>query len=144
MTGFFNPQGFLTAMKQEVTRAHKGWALDNVIAHNDVTRYAQDEVKTPPTEGVFVYGLYLEGAGWDKRNNRLCESANKVLYVMMPVIHIYAKYGLQAKNLKLYECPVYKKPKRTYILLITSLWLPTSKPPELWIIRGAALLCDIK
>nr|XP_031825788.1 dynein heavy chain 8, axonemal [Nomia melanderi] len=144
MTGFFNPQGFLTAMRQEVTRAHKGWALDNVTLHNEVLRYTADEVKTPPSEGVYVYGLFLEGAGWDKRNNRLCESANKVLFVLMPAIHIYALYNIPDKDPKLYQCPVYKKPQRTYAQLITPLWLQTIRPPDFWVLRGVALLCDIK
>ncbi|OXU30794.1 hypothetical protein TSAR_013179 [Trichomalopsis sarcophagae] len=144
MTGFFNPQGFLTAMRQEVTRMHKGWALDNVTLHNEVTKFTPDEIRTPPSEGVYVYGLYLEGAGWDRKNNRLCESANKVLYVSMPVIHIYALYNTPEKNPKLYNCPVYKKPARTYMHLVTPLWLQTDKPPEFWVLRGVALLCDIK
>lgn len=144
MTGFFNPQGFLTAMRQEVTRAHEGWALDNVTLHNTVMRYYAEDIKIPPDEGVYVIGLILEGAGWDRRNNMLCESANKVLYVNMPVVYIFALYNKPDKDPKLYECPLYKKPQRTYNLLITPLWLQTNKLPEHWILRGVALLCDNK
>ncbi|XP_044594901.1 dynein axonemal heavy chain 8 [Cotesia glomerata] len=144
MTGFFNPQGFLTAMRQEVTRAHKGWALDNVTLHNEVMKQMSEDVKSSPAEGIYVYGLYLEGAAWDRRNNRLRESFNKVLYVEMPVVHIFALYNKPIKDPKLYQCPVYKKPKRTYTQLVTALWLQTIKPPEFWILRGVALLCDNK
>lgn len=42
------------------------------------------------------------------------------------------------------QCPVYKKPQRTYVLLITPLWLQTIKSPDYWILRGVALLCDNK
>lgn len=45
---FFMIIGFLTAMRQEVTRAHKGWALDMVALHNDVTKSTLDEIKSPP------------------------------------------------------------------------------------------------
>ena len=151
MTGFFNPQGFLTAMRQEVTRAHKGWALDSVILQNGVTKLSRDEVTQPPPEGVYVHGLYLDGAGWDRKGCRLMEPSPKVLSVPLPVVHLYAINSADyVRDTKLYTCPVYKKPRRTDLTYITSLGLhvPANPPhvsnPEYWILRGVALLCDIK
>lgn len=54
-------------------------------------------------EGVYIYGLYLDGAGWDKRFQQLCESANKVLYATMPVIHVYAINSVEPKDSRLYQ-----------------------------------------
>lgn len=53
-------------------------------------------------EGVYVYGLYMDGGGWDRRFNRMCEPISKVLYCMMPVIHIYAINSVAPKDPKLY------------------------------------------
>lgn len=145
MTGFFNAQGFLTAMRQEVTRAHKGWALDGVILHNDVTRQMKDDITTPPSEGVYVYGLFLEGAGWDKRGSKLIEPKPKVLFEPMPVIHIYAINTTSDKeDTRMYKCPIYKKPRRTDLTYIAAVFLKTNQNPDHWVLRGVALLCDIK
>ncbi|XP_078614027.1 dynein axonemal heavy chain 5-like isoform X11 [Branchiostoma floridae x Branchiostoma japonicum] len=157
MTGFFNPQGFLTAMRQEITRAHaaKGWALDMVILHNDVTRmFKEDVVAPPPAEigGVYVYGLFLDGASWDRKNIKLIEPQPKVLFTNMPVVHIYAinnagpkdETKKQPAGVALYECPVYKKPRRTDLTFILRLKLRTTNSPEHWVLRGTALLCDTK
>ena len=145
MTGFFNPQGFVTAMRQEVTRAHKGWALDSVVVHNDLTKMSKEDVTGPPDEGVYVFGLFLDGAGWDRRNNRLIEPTPKVLFIQIPVVHIFA-VNLKGfvQDSKLYICPVYKKPRRTDLTYITSLSLRSHQHPDHWILRGVALLCDTK
>ncbi|KAM6207378.1 dynein axonemal heavy chain 8 [Sarcoramphus papa] len=144
MTGFFNPQGFLTAMRQEATRAHKGWALDTVTIHNEVLKQNKEEITAPPSEGVYIYGLYLEGAGWDRRNSKLIESTPKILFVQLPVVHIFAVNTTSPKDPKLYVCPLYKKPKRTDLNYITVIYLRTVVSPDHWILRGVALLCDIK
>ncbi|XP_060937369.1 dynein axonemal heavy chain 5 isoform X1 [Limanda limanda] len=143
MTGFFNPQGFLTAMKQEITRAHKGWALDRMVLSNEVTKSMKDDINQPPIEGVYVYGLYLEGAGWDRRNCKLIDSKLKVLFEMMPVIRIYAENNA-VKDPTLYVCPIYKKPVRTDRNYIAAVDLKTPVSPDHWVLRGVALLCDIK
>lgn len=40
--------GFLTAMRQEVTRANKGWALDTVTLHNRVLKQTNEEITASP------------------------------------------------------------------------------------------------
>ncbi|KAK7880397.1 hypothetical protein WMY93_032966 [Mugilogobius chulae] len=107
LTGFFNPQVhvlhklqkqrlvFLTAMRQETTRLNqtKGWALDSVLLSNDVTKLMKEDVQAPPPEdvgGVYIYGLFLDGAGWDRRGARLIEAPAKVLFTPLPVVHVYA------------------------------------------------------
>ncbi|XP_039384951.1 dynein heavy chain 8, axonemal isoform X6 [Mauremys reevesii] len=144
MTGFFNPQGFLTAMRQEATRAHKGWALDTVTIHNEVLKQSKEEITTPPNEGVYIYGLYLDGAGWDRRNSKLTEPTPKILFTILPVVHIFAVNTTGPKDPKLYVCPIYKKPRRTDLTYITVIYLRTIVSPDHWILRGVALLCDIK
>ncbi|XP_039872861.1 dynein heavy chain 8, axonemal-like isoform X1 [Simochromis diagramma] len=144
MTGFFNPQGFLTAMRQEVTRANKGWALDTVTLNNKVLKHTKEEITASPTEGVYVYGLYVDGAGWDRKNTRLIESSPKVLFTPLPVIHMFAVNSTAPPHPELYVCPIYKKPKRTDLNYITAVMLPTAQSPDHWILRGVALLCDIK
>lgn len=127
-----------------MTRAHKGWALDTVILYNEVTRHTKDDISQPPSEGVYVYGLYLEGAGWDKRGSKLIESKNKVLFELMPIIHIYAINSTGVTDLKMYHCPIYKKPRRTDLTFIATVVLKTNQPPDHWVLRGVALLCDTK
>ena len=90
MTGFFNPQGFITAMRQETTRAHKNWSLDSVVCQNLITRFSKEDIHESPPEGVYIHGLFLEGASIDRKTGKLIEAKPKVLYEPVPVIYIYA------------------------------------------------------
>ena len=88
MTGFTNAQGFLTAVRQEVTRQHKKdqWALDDVVNHTDILLYDVERVKDVPEEGQNIHGLFMEGARWNRQDGRIDESEPKKLFVPMPVI----------------------------------------------------------
>ncbi|KAM6900105.1 dynein axonemal heavy chain 5 [Xenentodon cancila] len=157
LAGFFNPQGFLTAIRQETTRSNvsKGWALDTVTLSNDVSKMMKEDVLSPPPHGVggvYIYGLSLDGAGWDRRSAKLAEAPPKILFTPLPVVHVYAVNSAEVAEVKqqhggaigLYSCPVYKKPRRTDLNFIFSLRLRSVKPVEHWTMRGVALLCHCK
>lgn len=142
LTGFFNPQGFLTAVRQEVARARK-WALDNVVVKTEVLTKDKDDIRDGPSEGVYIHGLFLEGAGWDVKNSRLEDSQPKVLHVPLPVLHVTGVDSTKTeKKAAKYICPVYKKPRRTDQHYIFDVELNTNEAPEKWILGGVALLCS--
>jgi len=154
LTGFFNPQGFLTAMKQEVTRAHKseGWALDNVTYHAEVTDMkSAEQVREPPAEGVFIDGLFLDGARWGKSEGSLVESEPKVLFSPLPVLFMTTiKESQVALKSEIYSptgnapymCPIYRYPDRTDRYLVVAIPVPTKlQKANHWVLRGVALLC---
>jgi len=155
LTGFFNPNGCLTAMKQEVTRKHRSekWSLDNVVYHTEITKFERiDQVKNPPEEGIYIHGLFLDGAAWSKQDGQLVESQPKTLFVSLPILYITGKLKKEEDRSKKelfgtigpYECPVYKYACRTdrYFIFFANLKCSAEKYPNKWALRGVSLLCN--
>jgi dynein heavy chain len=162
LTGFFNPNGFLTATMQMVARRHQGWALDEVVMYSEVTKQEEPELRAGPEEGVYIYGIILDGAGWDKKRACLVDQAPKVLFVELPVIHITGQQYTEKKggwgfavthapaylnpkcDMTKFSCPMYMYPRRCTGALgtyVDQLDLPCGgDPPQKWQLRGVACL----
>jgi len=120
--------------------------------HSEVTEFNFEQIKHPPKEGVYIHGLYLDGAAWSNNESSLTESAPKKLFSLLPVILVTAITKTNKKNPSAtniygphggYDCPVYKYPVRTDRFLVFNVLLPThSEKPLHWVVRGVALLCS--
>lgn len=64
--------------------------------------------RSPPREGAYVNGLFMEGARWDTVNGSIADSLQKELFPAMPVIFIKAVTQDKQDVKNIYECPVYK------------------------------------
>jgi dynein heavy chain len=151
LTGFTNAQGFLTGMRQEVTRQHTKdqWALDDVVTHTEILPYDLERVKETQEEGQNIHGLFMEGGRWARAEQKLEESEAKKLFVAMPVIYVTA---VQAKERKKpseygqygpYDCAVYKYPRRNDRYLIFRMLMKTEVTPALWKLRGVCLVAQV-
>jgi len=85
--------------------------LDDVVSLVEVTKDEPERLKGPPDEGVYISNLNLEGAKWNKQEQRLDESDAKILYAKLPVILLKAQQESKEKAGGAgaqYDCPVYK------------------------------------
>jgi dynein heavy chain len=142
LSKLFNPQSFLTAIKQLCCQQQM-MELDKLVVLTEVTKREKSQVDAPAREGAFVTGLYLEGARWDVATNCLEESRPKEMFCPMPVIHCKAGLEEDLKDVKnMYICPTYATTKRrpNYVF---SAQLKTKANPSKWVLAGVAMILDI-
>ncbi|XP_077780456.1 dynein axonemal heavy chain 9 isoform X3 [Podarcis muralis] len=141
LAGFFNPQSFLTAIMQSMARKNE-WPLDKMTLQCDVTKRNREEFSSPPREGAYVHGLFMEGARWDMQTGLIADARLKDLTPSMPIIFIKAIPVDKQDVRNMYPCPVYKTPQRgpTYVWTFN---LKTKEKPSKWVLAGVALLLQI-
>nr|XP_046213681.1 dynein axonemal heavy chain 11 [Oncorhynchus gorbuscha] len=141
LSGLFNPQSFLTAVMQSLARKNE-WPLDKMNLTVDVTKKFKEEFNQPAREGVYVYGLYMEGARWDTQGGVIAEARLKELTPSMPVISVRAVPNDRQETRNIYECPLYKTKLRgtTYVWTFS---LKTRERPAKWVLAGVALLLSV-
>jgi dynein heavy chain, axonemal len=152
LSGLFFPQAFFTGALQNYARKHI-IAIDEL--DYDFKVYDEidpQDVTEKPADGVFCYGMYFEGARWNKTIHLLDESKPKQLYVEIPLIWYIPKRNRVKPLTGIYNCPVYKVLSRTGTLSTTGhstnfvmyIELPTKEDENKWIRGGVAAFLALR
>lgn len=140
----FNPQSFLTAVKQVYAR-EKQQELNRLVIQTDVLKkiYWEPDLQ-PVKEGAYIFGLQVEGARWDAAVGQLEESRPKKQFSVVPVVNVRAILITDGKEDKsVYQCPVYKTCMRGATFVFTA-QMKTKLPAQKWVLAGVALILDVE
>ena len=109
-----------------------------------------DDVTGPPKTGVYIYGMYIEGARWDKNQMSITESVKGTLFEEFPVIWLDPCGLNDPPPPNSYRHPIYKVSTRAGTLSTTGhstnfvMFINIPAGPmgaTHWVKRGVAFLC---
>lgn len=148
LPGMYFPQGFMTGVLQTHARLHT-IAIDKLAFSFEIMDYEGfEDVEEKPQDGVYIHGLFVDAARWNRETLALDEQEPGVLFDTMPVV-CFKPVEDYKPNPEEYQAPLYKAANREGKLnttgqstnFIEHVACQTTAPPAHWTMRGAALLC---
>lgn len=153
ISGIFFPQSFFTGAMQNFARKYHE-EIDLLSFSQTCMDQIKDpkvELQKPPEDGVYIYGIFLEGARWGSSTHQIEDSKAKELFTDLPSL-----WFLPVRNRKPdvldYRCPCYKVVSRKGTLLTTGhstnfvlyIELKTDCKLDKWIKAGMAAFLALK
>jgi dynein heavy chain len=138
ISGLFNPQSFLTAVRQQ-TAQRASLELDRLVIQTEVTKRGVEELDAPSRDGAYIHGLFMQGARFDMGLSLVEKSRPREMYCEMPVINCRAVPLDKLEEKGVFHCPVYKTEQRgpTFVFMAQ---LKTKSPAARWVMGGVCLI----
>jgi len=149
ISGLYFPQGFMTGMLQTNSRKYST-PIDTLDIQFTTYKTGPEEIFEAPEDGVYCYGMFMDGARFDWEMGRVEDSLPGVMYTPLPVIK-FTPVANYVRNKNDYACPLYKTSVRAGTLSTTGhstnfvvmLDMPTDKDVNYWILKGCAALTQL-
>lgn len=147
----WSPQGFLVSVAQMTARSQDS-SMEEVSFQHRVMTALEDasDVRTPPETGVFLFGVWLDGAHWDGQADTLASRRPRDVLCLMPVIHFLPQRHYTPDPTCTYRAPWYQtlargssaEAARSPGDFIDVVYLPSDNGSERWTLAGVALICQ--
>jgi len=153
ISGIFFPQAFFTGAMQNFARKYKE-EIDLLSYRQncmDNIKEPKVELTRPPEDGVYIYGIFLEGARWSSSTHQIDDSKPKQLFTDLPALW-FCPIKNRVPNVLDYRCPCYKVVSRKGTLLTTGhstnfvlyIELKTDTAVDKWIKAGMAAFLALR
>ncbi|XP_019373751.1 PREDICTED: dynein heavy chain 6, axonemal [Gavialis gangeticus] len=169
ISGFFFPQGFLTGTLQNHARKYNlpidelSFSYNVIPVYRDqahvtealkMSQFGQElpmDMELPsPEDGVLVHGMFMDASRWDDEEMVIEDALPRQMNPMLPVVHFEPQRNYEPSP-SLYQSPLYKTGARAGTLsttghstnFVVTVLLPSKRPSDYWISKGAALLCQL-
>jgi len=164
LAAFHEPWSFFVAHRQEVccrrSFEEEGWFFNDLVNKFEVLS-ADAPPTEAPSDGVFIHGLWLDGARWDRAAGVLEDPEPLVRFSPLPTLHLRAVkrrshedaeaepsgVGQAEQN---FACEIFlyasrrRPPAQQHASSLMRMVVPlrTWEEPSVWRLRGVALLAS--